>query len=187
MFRALSKLILWLIGWKVTGHLPDKSIKKSIYIAIPHTSNWDFPLGLMARAIINVEVTYIMKSTMFKPPFGWIFRMLNGIPVDRTKSTNFVDAVIDIYNSKENLHTIIAPEGTRRKVSKLKSGFYFIATGAKIPMVLVRFDYNKKEVNFRAPFYPVGDKEKDFEEINDFFKGAVGKYPEQGWGYQSKE
>lgn len=185
MFRAFSKFIFWLIGWKVAGHIPDKDLKKSIYIAIPHTSNWDFPLGLFARSIIQTEVTYIMKSTMFRPPFGWIFRMLNGIPVDRSKSNNFVDAVINLYNERERLHTIIAPEGTRRKVDKLKSGFYFIAVGAKIPLILVCFDYATKEVRFSKPFHLSGDQEKDFEGINDFFKDAVGKHPEQGWGYKT--
>lgn len=184
MFRLLSRLIFKIIGWKITGVLPGGPVKKSILIAIPHTSNWDFPLGLMARSIIKTRVTYMMKSTMFKPPFGWFFRWMDGIPVNRSKSTNFVDAVVDLYNQHDELHTIIAPEGTRRKVENLKTGFYYIALGAKIPIVMVRFDYTTKEVRFREPFYPTGNKEEDFKVIYDYFDGIVGKYPAQSWGYR---
>lgn len=182
MFRLFSKLVFWIIGWKICGVMPGGPVKKSVFIAIPHTSNWDFPIGLMARSLIKTRVTYIMKSTMFKPPFGWIFRAMDGIPVDRSKSNNFVDAVIQLYNEHESLHTIISPEGTRRKVDKLKTGFYYIALGAKVPIVMVRFDYKRKEVKFSPPFYPTGDKEKDFIEIKAYFKDAVGKIPENGWG-----
>ncbi len=185
MFRAFSKFILWILGWKVCGVFPGGDVKKSILVAMPHTSNWDFPLGLMARSIIKTRVTYMMKSTMFKPPFGWFFRMMDGMPVVRTKSTNFVDAVINLYNEHETLHTIISPEGTRKKVTKLKSGFYYMALGAKVPLVLVAFDYGKKEVRFRAPLYLTGDKDKDFEVIEGYFKGVKGRNPEAGWAYEA--
>lgn len=184
MFRVISKLIFRIIGWKVTGTPPGPDVKKSIFIAIPHTSNWDFPLGVMARSIIQVKVTYMMKSTMFKPPFGWIFRLLDGMPVDRTKSNNFVDGVIELYNKHDSLHTVISPEGTRKKVDRLKTGFYYMAVGAKVPLTLVAFDYKTKEVRFSKPVYMTGDKEKDFEVINAYFKGVEGKYPEDGWGYE---
>jgi 1-acyl-sn-glycerol-3-phosphate acyltransferase len=181
MFRAFSKFIFWLIGWKVTGHIPGPEVKKSIFVAIPHTSNWDFPLGIFSRSIIKTKVTYMMKSTMFKPPFGWFFRMLDGIPVERSKSTNFVDGVIKLYNSRETLHTVIAPEGTRGKVKELKSGFYFMALGANVPLILTAFDYSTKEVRFSKPLYMTGNKEEDFEMIRAYFANAKGKYPELGW------
>lgn len=181
MFRAISKFIFWLIGWKVSGHIPGPEVKKSIFVAIPHTSNWDFPLGIFSRSIIKTKVTYMMKSTMFKPPFGWFFRMLDGIPVERSKSTNFVDAVIKLYNSRESLHTVIAPEGTRSRVDGLKSGFYYMAVGANVPLILTAFDYSVKEVRFSKPVYMTGDKDVDFEKIRAYFADAKGKYPEQGW------
>ena len=187
MFRALSKLIFWIIGWKITGVIPGGKVKKSILIVIPHTSSWDFPIGVLSRSIINTKVTYIMKSTMFKPPFGWFFRWMDGMPVDRSKSNNFVDGVIDLYNQRETFHTVISPEGTRKYVDKLKTGFYYIALGAKIPIVMVRFDYEKKEVRFREPFYPSGDKEKDFAVIKDYFKHVNGKIPENSWAYEPEE
>lgn len=188
MFRLFSKFIFWLIGWKITGSTLDpKIIKKSIFIAIPHTSNWDFPLGIMARSIIRFKITYMMKSTMFKPPFGWFFRMMNGMPVERSKSTNFVDAAIKLYNSKDSLHTVIAPEGTRKKVDKLKTGFYYIAKGANIPMIFAAFDFGKKEVRFSDPYLPTDDKEKDFQVLEDFFKGVSGKFPKQSWSITNFE
>ncbi len=183
MFRLLSKLIFKIIGWKIAGEFPVKGVKKSILVVIPHTSNWDFPLGLMARSIVKTKITYMMKSTMFKPPFGWFFKWMDGIPVDRSKSTNFVDAVIDLYDQHEELHTVIAPEGTRKKVETLKTGFYYIAIGAKIPIILVRFDYGAKEVRFREPFYPTGNKEEDFKIIRAYFSGIKGKIPENSWAY----
>ena len=186
MFRVISKLIFKIIGWKIAGHPPGKDVKKSIFVAIPHTSNWDFPIGILARSIIGVKITYLMKSTMFRPPFGRFFRMLNGMPVDRSKANNLVDAVVQLYNEKESLHTVIAPEGTRKRVEKLKTGFYYIALGAKIPIIMVAFDYGTKEVRFAEPFYPSGDKEKDFAVIRSFFKGAKGKNPELGWQYETK-
>jgi 1-acyl-sn-glycerol-3-phosphate acyltransferase len=184
MFRLFSKLIFRIVGWKVTGVIPGGSIKKSILIAIPHTSSWDFPIGILTRSIIKTKVTYIMKSSMFKPPFGWFFRWMDGMPVDRSKSNNFVDGVIDLYNERDSFHTVIAPEGTRKYVDKLKTGFYYIAIGAKIPIVMVRFDYGRKEVRFREPFYPSGDIEKDFAIIKDYFKEVKGKNPKNSWAYK---
>ena len=125
-----------------------------------------------------------MKSSMFRPPFGWFFRWMDGMPVDRTKSNNFVDGVIDLYNTHDSFHTVIAPEGTRKYVEKIKTGFYYIALGAKVPMILVQFDYGKKEVRFRAPFYPTGDKGKDFAVIREYFKDVKGKFPENSWVYK---
>lgn len=183
MFRAISKFIFWLIGWKVSGYPPGPEVKKSIFVAIPHTSNWDFPLGVLSRSIINTKVTYMMKSTMFKPPYGWFFRMLNGIPVERSKSTNFVDGVIKLYNSRESLHTVIAPEGTRGRVDSLKTGFYFMAVGANVPLILTAFDYATKEVRFSKPTYMTGDQDADFERIRTYFADTRGKYPENGWPY----
>ena len=187
MFRALSKLIFRIVGWKITGVLPGGEVKKSVLIEIPHTSSWDFFIGILTRSILNVRIKYVMKSSMFKPPFGWFFRWTDGIPVDRSKSTNFVDGVIDLYNQQESLHIILSPEGTRKYVDKLKTGFYYIALGAKIPIVMVAFDYEKKEVRFREPFYPSGDKEKDFVVIRDYYKHVKGKIPENSWAYEAKK
>jgi 1-acyl-sn-glycerol-3-phosphate acyltransferase len=173
---------LW--GFKITGKI-DAFPKKVMFTVIPHTSNWDFPLGIFTRSILGLHLKFIAKDSLFKPPHGFIFRWLGGIPIDRSKSNNYVDAVVDTINQYDDLSIAIAPEGTRKKVDKLKSGFYWIAHKANIPLVLVKFDFGHKEVNFSEPFFTTGDYEKDLIYINNHFKGVKGKNPELGYGIES--
>ncbi len=177
MFAAISAFILRLMGWKFEGEFP-KDIKKFMLIAVPHTSNWDFPMGLLIRSAFKIDIKFVGKASLFKPPLGGIFKALGGYPVDRSKRNNFVDAVIDVYNEKEEFRVCIAPEGTRKKVTELKSGFYYIAKGAGIPIVMIAFDWGSMTFRISEPFYPTDDKEADFAHVKDFFKGAVGKVPE---------
>ncbi len=178
---AISRWILKLLGWKITGIVPNH-IPKCIIIVVPHTSNWDFPLGLLVRSASQFKSNFIGKSSLFTWPFGYIFKALGGIPVDRSKSNNFVDSVVQVYKEREEIKVAIAPEGTRKKANRLKTGFYYIALGAEIPIVMVKFDYKHKEVNFAPEFYPSGDKEKDFKVINDHFKGVEGKIKSYSYG-----
>lgn len=180
----LSKWILKLFGWKIEGSYPPASeVPKAVVIVIPHTSNWDFPLGLLVRSAIGADIKFVGKSSLFKPPFGWLFRALGGYPVDRSKSTNYVQMMVDIFKREKNFHVVIAPEGTRSKVDRLRTGFYYIAKGAGIPIIMCRFDYDRKVVEFRQPYYPTGDFDKDFEVINGYFRNIKGKNPEQGYLY----
>ena len=182
MFKAFSKLIfLKILGWKIVGGFPDKP--KYIIIVAPHTSNWDFLTGVFVRAIVPEikAAKYLGKKSLFKPPLGWLFKAMGGYPVDRTKSKNQVDAVVDIFDKHEEFVIAMAPEGTRSKVEKLKSGFYYIALKANIPIVMVAFDYGKKQVVVNQPeFYPTGDFESDIEQILSFYRGIKGKNPELG-------
>ncbi|MCB0578031.1 MAG: 1-acyl-sn-glycerol-3-phosphate acyltransferase [Phaeodactylibacter sp.] len=181
MFRAISKFLLRALGWQVVTEF-DELPKKYVIIAIPHTSNWDFPIGLMVRSAMGFDAKYVGKDSLFKNPvLGTIMRWLGGYPVDRSKNNNFVDAVVDIFNSKEEFAITIAPEGTRKKVDKLKTGFYFIALGAKVPIIMVKFDWEHKQVVFSRPFFPSGDKEADFAFITDYFRGVKGKNPENSF------
>ena len=181
MFKWLSSfLFLRVFGWKIEGRYPNE-IKKIMIIVVPHTSNWDFPIGLFLRPIWGADIKWCGKKSLFRFPMGIFARWLGGIPIDRSKRTNFVDAVVDEYNKSENLLIQIAPEGTRKKVDRLKTGFYHIAMGAKIPILMIKFDYGNKKVVVREPFYPSGDIEKDMEIINKYFKGTIGKIPE--WSY----
>lgn len=170
----MCKKTLELVGWKIKGDYA-KEIKKKVLIVVPHTSSWDFPLGLLVRGAIQAEIQFVGKRSLFKPPFGWIFRSLGGVPVDRSKSNNFVQSVIDVFNSRDKFNIVLAPEGTRKKVEKLKSGFYFIAKGAGVPIQMVRFNFGEKQVEFRAPFYPTDDFEADMQLIEDYFRGIKGK------------
>ncbi|MEZ4989368.1 MAG: lysophospholipid acyltransferase family protein [Saprospiraceae bacterium] len=172
--QMISKAILKLLGWRL--EVPPKPWPdKYILIVIPHTSNWDFPLGLLVRSAIGEDVRYVGKDSLFKPPFGSIFRWLGGIPVDRSKRNNFVDAVVQKVEEDDEIKICIAPEGTRKRVDKLKTGFYYIATGAEVPILLCKFDYGKKLVGISAPFYPSGDIETDFAHIYGYFDGVKGK------------
>lgn len=181
MFSALSSWILKLFGWQITGRFPHE-VPKFVIIVIPHTSNWDFPLGLLVRSAVKAtRARYIAKSSLFRFPYGFLFRLLGGYPVDRSKSNNFVDAVAEIFDRKEQFVITMAPEGTRSRVSKLKTGFYFIALKAKIPIVMCKFDWGKKVVDWRDPFYPGGNQEADFKVIDDYFGDARGYHPGQGY------
>jgi 1-acyl-sn-glycerol-3-phosphate acyltransferase len=177
MKSYIAKLILRISGWKITGKYPE-DLDKLILIAAPHTSWLDFFIGITVRAALGQKIKFVGKHTLFKGILGWIMRMMGGIPVDRTKSTNFVQAVADLYNRREKLSIIIAPEGTRKKVSKFKTGFYFIAKEAKIPILLVKFNYPKKEVHLGPLFYPTENSEKDLNAIEDEYRGVIGKIPE---------
>lgn len=176
MFSLLANQLLKIWGFKVVGD-PANEIAKKIYVVIPHTSNWDFPLGILLRAARHIDVQYIGKDSLFRPPFGFIFRWLGGHPVDRSKRGRFVDKVVDIYRRHDRFAISIAPEGTRKKVTKLKTGFYHIAKLANIPMVLTKFDYGTKSIVFSPPMFSTDDQEQDMEQIDLFFAGAIGKVP----------
>lgn len=149
-------------------------------IVAPHTSNWDFLIGLAARSILRIKTRYLGKKELFRFPFGILFRCLGGYPVDRSKQSNMVEEVAKIFNRHEEFSICIAPEGTRSKTDKLKTGFYHIASQLNIPILMVGFDYSKKEVRIHEPFHPSGKMEEDMPKILDFFRTIKGKYPEKG-------
>jgi 1-acyl-sn-glycerol-3-phosphate acyltransferase len=170
-----STFFLRLLGWKITAVPPFP--QQCVVIVVPHTSWIDFPLGLLTRASMKENIRYAGKSSLFKPPFGWIFKALGGYPVDRSKRSNLVDAIVDIYKKEPDFKLAIAPEGTRKQVTELKTGFYYIAKGAGVPIILCKFDYEHKNVDFSAPFYPTDDKDADFAFIYNYFRGVKGKKP----------
>ncbi|MBK8390450.1 MAG: 1-acyl-sn-glycerol-3-phosphate acyltransferase [Saprospiraceae bacterium] len=176
----ISKLLLKFWGFKITGINPEIYPKK-IYAIIPHTSNWDFILGILVRSSMQLKLQFLAKDSLFKPLYGWVFRGLGGIPVDRSKSHNFVEATLEIIESRDQIALAIAPEGTRKKVTKLKSGFYWLAKKANIPLILVMFDYGNKEVDFAPPFEFTENMEQDMERIKLHFKGVAGKNKENSF------
>jgi 1-acyl-sn-glycerol-3-phosphate acyltransferase len=174
MLAKISQWILGAFGWKIEGEIPS-DIKKMVIAVIPHTSNWDFPLGLLVRTAMKEKISYIGKSSLFVFPVGILFKALGGIPVDRSKSNNFVDAVVEVFRKAPELRIAIAPEGTRKTVQRLKTGFYYIAKGAGVPILLTKFDFEKKVVDFGEIFWPTEDPKADFEYIHQYFKGIRGK------------
>ena len=185
MIKALcSFILLKLWGWKIESGFP-KNIKKSVIVVIPHTSNWDFPVGILLRPVIGLQTNFVGKSSLFRFPLGTLMRALGGVAVNRTKHNNFVDAVVDIYNEREQFNITVTPEGTRSKVKTLKSGFYYIALEAKIPIVCCKFDWGKMVIGFSEPFYPTGDYENDLPKILSYFKGVEGKIPANGYDIEN--
>jgi len=169
-----------IMGWKVVGNFPSK-LKKCVIIVVPHTSNIDFFLGLVIRKVWNEEINWIGKKSLFKAPYGWFFRWVGGAPIDRSKNSDTVSATVAIFKEREKFRLTIAPEGTRKKVDKWKTGFYYIARAAKVPVVMVAFDFGNKQVKVSEPCPISDDKEKDFEVYEDFFKGIKGRVPENSY------
>nr|WP_299383493.1 1-acyl-sn-glycerol-3-phosphate acyltransferase [Allomuricauda sp.] len=175
MHRLAKFLYFKVFRWKLVGTFPD--LKKCVIIVVPHTHWMDFFLGLLVRKVINKEMHYIGKKSLFKPPFGWFFRWTGGAPVDRTKNSNTVDSVAQIFEEREIFRFALAPEGTRKKVKALKTGFYHIAKKAGVPIVMVAFDFGEKQVKIAEPFFPSDDIQKDFKDIRAFYNGVQGKIP----------
>lgn len=181
MKRLLYKFILFrLLGWKLIGTV-DPAIKKCVIAVIPHTCNFDFFLGLLCRGIINIEMNFVGKKELFAFPFGYYFRSVGGAPLDRSGGKNNVDATVEVFNNREVFRLALSPEGTRKKVSELRTGFYYIALKANVPIIPVAFDYSKKEVRIGNPFQVTGNYEEDMKLFLPFYKDAKGKIPERGF------
>ena len=180
MPAAFCRFLFKIWGWKVESPYPYQE-KKVVLIVIPHTSNWDFPLGLITRCALEINCKFVAKDSLFRWPYGFLFRWMGGIPVDRSRSNNFVENVAAQIKESNDWSIVMSPEGTRKKVDKLKSGFYFIALQAGVPIVMCKFDWSKKMIGFSEPFHPTGDFEKDLKKILEFFKDAKGYRPELGY------
>ncbi len=170
------RTLLRLLGWKLVGEMPKE--KKAVFIFAPHTSNWDFVIMMMARFCYKMKPAYLGKHTLFKPPFGWIFKMLGGIPVERSSSNNVVDQVVEIIKERDEIALALAPEGTRSKTKKWKSGFYHIALKARVPLVMAFLDTKTRTLGMTDSIMLSGDKEKDMDSIRSFYQDKIGFKPE---------
>jgi len=176
--KKLSSFIYYkLLGWKMIGSFNEDTIKKCIIIVVPHTSWHDFYMGLLIRKIAGIKISFIGKKELFKWPFGWYFKKVGGIPIDRTSGQNKVGLIAEEFEKRDELRLALAPEGTRKKVSSWKTGFYYIAEAAKVPIIMVTFDFGKKQNVISSPFYPTGNIDKDLIYMYSFFKGVKGKIP----------
>lgn len=170
-------IFLKILGWKITGHFP-KYLDKYVIIAAPHTHWLDFPIGITTKWAEGATINFIGKASLFKPPFGFIFRFLGGTPVDRSTSTNKVQAIVNIFNSKDKFVLALSPEGTRKKVTQWKTGFYHIAKGANVPLVMATLNFDQKEIKISEPFDLTDNIDEDFKVIFKYFEGVKGKIPE---------
>jgi 1-acyl-sn-glycerol-3-phosphate acyltransferase len=175
IFHYLTLFCMRLAGWRVDGTLPD--LPKYILIGAPHTSSWDFVLFLGIVFTLRANVKFMGKAELFRKPFGWFFYYCGGIPVDRKKSTGLVEQMVEACNNADHFILTIAPEGTRHHVSEWKRGFYHIAKGAGIPIVMAKVDGKKKIAYVGQVFHPTDDIEADMKAITGAFDGLVGINP----------
>ena len=179
--RWLAKWIYYnLLGWKLIGNttFSKETIKKSVIIAVPHTSWHDFYIGILLRSVTGVKTNFVAKKELFKWPFGWYFRAVGGAALDRTSGQNKVQAIAKLFEDKEEFRLALAPEGTRKKVEHWKTGFYYIAKAANVPIIMFTLDFQNKQNKVSEPFYPTDDVDADFEFMRNFYKGVIGKKPE---------
>ena len=176
-FARLCGALLRLFGWRVKLVWPP--VPKALVIVYPHTSNWDFVVGILARFAIAIPIGFVGKNSLFRPPFGALFRWLGGIPVNRRQSTGFVDGLIAAFHQTDSLYLAIAPEGTRSKVDHWKSGFYRVAVAAGVPLGLAFIDYARREVGVEHWLTLTGNEAEDLARIRACYSGKRGKRPEK--------
>jgi 1-acyl-sn-glycerol-3-phosphate acyltransferase len=171
----LGRLLMGLSGWRFEGELPD--VRKLVLIVAPHTSNWDFLVGLQAKLALRLGGTFIGKHTLFRWPLGILMRRLGGVPVDRGAAAGFAGEVGRALREADQMTVVLAPEGTRRRVAQWKSGFYRIAVEAGVPILPVGFDYPRRVVFFAPLFRPTGDYEKDLPLLRAHYRAEMGLKP----------
>jgi 1-acyl-sn-glycerol-3-phosphate acyltransferase len=174
--KLLALSFLKINGWRKEGGIPDTP--KLVLIGAPHTSNWDVPFVLSLAFAFGVPIKFMMKESVFRWPFGGFFRWLGGIPIDRSKRNGVVAQTIELFNNSERLIICIPPEGTRKKSSGWKSGFYHIAYGAGIPISLGFMDFKRKAGGFGPLLWPTGDIAADMAIMRDYYIPITGKRPE---------
>ena len=171
-WRAIGKTYLRLGGWRIEGTFPTDP--KFVTIVAPHTSNWDFPLGVAVIFALELRASWLGKHTLFETPLQGFFRWLGGIPVNRSASHGVVGDSVQAFAAVPALLLALAPEGTRKGVSRWKSGFYAIAMGAGVPIMPVAFDFQKRVVSLMPPFNPSGNLDQDLPLIQALFRDVHG-------------
>jgi 1-acyl-sn-glycerol-3-phosphate acyltransferase len=174
--KYLSRLILNSVGWKwdMTVEIPEKCV---ICVA-PHTSNWDFLVGQFFYSAIGKEASFLIKNSWFFFPLNLIFKQLGGVPIDRSRSSDVTQQMAQEFTNRMRFQLAITPEGTRKRNPRWKKGFYYIALKAKVPIVLVYFDYGKKVIGIHRIFEPTGNEEADLREIKLHYKDITACHPE---------
>tara|TARA_B100000929_G_scaffold274502_1_gene247701 strand:+ start:263 stop:799 length:537 start_codon:yes stop_codon:yes gene_type:complete len=175
--RRLAKFILFhILKWKILGD--SKLPKKCVIIVAPHTHWQDIIYAIIIRKVINQEINFIGKKELFKFPFGFFFRMMGGKPVDRGSNSNTVEIIAEMFKNNNEFRLGISPEGTRNKVKKWKTGFYYISKTAGVPIISATLNFKDKSTRISEPFYPTNNRQKDFKKLKLFFRGVKGKVEE---------
>jgi 1-acyl-sn-glycerol-3-phosphate acyltransferase len=177
MIKTIAKTVLKIFGWQISFSLPPRD--KYVLVGAPHTSNWDFPLGLLGMWACGLRFNWVGKHTLFKGPLGPIMRAIGGIPLDRLGSIGFLKKVIDLFAKRDQFVMAIAPEGTRSLTKQWKEGFYRIALAASVPIALGYIDYPCKRIGIDRMFEPSGDIEADFMILEEYYHDKIGRHPEK--------
>jgi 1-acyl-sn-glycerol-3-phosphate acyltransferase len=177
MITRLFILIFKLNGWKIVGTVPPE-IKKAVVIAAPHTSNWDFVYAVAIFKMLKLKIRYLIKRELNFFPLSILLKNTGAIPVERSKRHNLTDEIVNMLKSSDELLVAIPAEGTRSRVEKWRSGFYYTALNAGVPVLPGYLDFKKKEGGFGAPIYLSGNKEEDMKKLRDFYSDKTGKFPE---------
>lgn len=176
MLKLLAKVFLKVNGWEPEGELPPE--RSFVLVSAPHTSNWDFVYLLALGTVYGIRLHWIGKHTLFLFPFGWLMRALGGVSIDRRKRQNMVEQVCEAFRRQRNLVLAVPPEGTRKRTDYWKTGFYYMAQGANVPIVLGFLDYRRRRGGFGPAFYASGDIDADMQKIRTFYQNITGRYPE---------
>ena len=169
----LGRSVLGIRGWRFEGAVPN--VPKAVVIVVPHTSNWDFIVGVAAVFAMGLRASFLGKHTLFKWPFGPLMRWLGGFPVDRRTTRGVVEETVNLFMSNDQMILGLSPEGTRSSVDRWRTGFYYVALEAKVPIIPVAFDYNRGVIRFGERFDPTGDIQDDFRVLELFFSGIEGR------------
>jgi len=172
----IAMFFWWLSGWRTVGSLPNE--KKILVAAAPHTSNWDFIVGLPIILTLGIKGSIMMKKEAFIWPFSYLWRWIGFIPIDRHSPKGAVGAAVEYFENNEAMWFVMSPEGTRSKIKHWRSGFLNIAHQANVPILLVSWDFPTKTVTFGRVMRTSGDYEKDMLEVREYFSQFTGKRPE---------
>lgn len=175
LVQKIAQFVLRVIGWRT--HVIPPPTSRYVLIGAPHTSNWDFLVVLLLMAAESIPIRIIGKDSLFRGPMGVFMRSLGAIPANRKERTNLVDQIAAKFDEYDELIIGISPEGTRKKAARWRTGFYYIALKAEVPIVMAYFDYGNKVCGLGPSLEPTGDIQADFMIIRDFYSEIVGKYP----------
>ena len=176
MLPAVGQAALWLSGWRITGRLPE--VPRYVIIVAPHTSNYDFFVGLAAKFALGLKAKWLGKHSLFHGPVGWLLRELGGIPVDRARPDGTVEAVLAELQASPTFVLALSPEGTRKHTAHWKTGFYRIAVAADVPVAPVAFDWSTRTIALLPPFRVTGDQAADVAHLRGLYRREMARRPE---------
>jgi len=184
MMKLLSRIVFWITGWTFRGDWPE-GVNKAVLIAVPHTSNWDLLYARAGFYLMDIPVRYTIKKELMVGPLGWLLKGLGGIAIDRKripggKKQTYTQAMIDMLQESDDLVIMVTPEGTRSQVKRWKTGFYHVAKGAGVPVVIGYLDYKKKEAGVGPMFTLEGEMGEEIEKMKEFGRTVTPRHPEKG-------